>query len=715
MVEHARARSDPEEDLHLRKVTPGLLAKHATGRGTSKQRQCWAIDAATLQVPDGWGERRFKSKVTLTAHTGTALTGSNAALSKRAATADSSAAEFSMGVASPPPVNPVVFLCADNTVRLWQRRPNRGYRAKPNEYEGFWCSQRPKDSSRGGKGNGGGSAHIALSARATDRTELSLQLDSVPSCIARAKGPDAIAATWLHEDRTWSFEPRVVVGMSDGTIRSHQLTWDGEFYDFERGGDAKRGLFHEEGSAVLCCLRGSQSYMVSGGQDHAVVLSDQHRWAPLWRGRAHTEGVACLDFDPATNRFVSGGDDRRVLLWDVSVGASPVRELPRSEPVVSVAFSEGHPHLLSVAYADQTVRLWDMRRTPICLQEAVDQSKHSAGDGMGYDTAKYTAACFDSGTHSMICAGTHAVGWRIRPTRPTFWKRRWRHTVRVVLVFLRWYVRHRSGKPPSLTHDAPVLLVEYVPRLAKVLTLDVCGVVRLWEASPPSDDPLGNVCKGEYRTIDTDEPEQERVCAACVLPQEAGDSAGDLVTVTQSGKLAVHRMVEGVIATTHICSAPQDPDELARGAAKQPSWSGVPVEPLSVSYTPGLQGHIRGRPLCVLGRDGSLWLCAHQPSDDTRGSTVIPPPLQLIPPPPPRAPALASGLSGRRAAASGVEGAFVTAACSFDSKALGGGPLVLAGCRPRNKAGEALVRAFERGVANRPAVRPSQTLTCALT
>ena len=56
VVEHARARSDPEEDLHLRTVTPGLLAKHTTGRGTSKQRQCWAIDAATLQVPDGWGE-----------------------------------------------------------------------------------------------------------------------------------------------------------------------------------------------------------------------------------------------------------------------------------------------------------------------------------------------------------------------------------------------------------------------------------------------------------------------------------------------------------------------------------------------------------------------------------------------------------------------------------------------------------------------------------
>ena len=85
--------------------------------------------------------------------------------------------------------------------------------------------------------------------------------------------------------------------------------------------------------------------------------------------------------------------------------------------------------------------------------------------------------------------------------------------MRVVLVFLRWYVRHRSGKPPSLTHDAPVLLVEYVPRLAKVLTLDVCGVVRLWEASPPTNDPLGNVCKGEYRTIETDEPEQERVSA----------------------------------------------------------------------------------------------------------------------------------------------------------------------------------------------------------
>ena len=44
--------ADPEAELKFQGPSPGMLYKHAEPRGIGKHKQCWALDAATLQVRD---------------------------------------------------------------------------------------------------------------------------------------------------------------------------------------------------------------------------------------------------------------------------------------------------------------------------------------------------------------------------------------------------------------------------------------------------------------------------------------------------------------------------------------------------------------------------------------------------------------------------------------------------------------------------------------
>ncbi len=712
ILKRVKQTTTPEDELDYKSPMPGILNQRAQPRGLSKHRQCWVLDAATLQTPEGWSDRKFYRKVQRSSGTDStancktiSLTGMGAGRKKsiRIPASHSNAGSdgeqvLSMAVGGPPKINPVVFICADNTIRLWSRRPARGHGSRPGVLEGYWCKQRPGSANNKTK-------HVQLSERAKE-TELAVQLDCIPTCIARAK-PGALAATWLDVEGIWSYEPRVVIGASDGTIRNWQVSWDGEYYSFDKPPNADRGScvkFHD--SAVLTCLRATESYVVSGGQDCAVVLGDHHRWQPIWRANEHTEGVSCLDFDIKGKTFVSGGDDRLVALWDVSVGPKSIATLPKSydAPVVGVSFSDGHPYLLSVAYANQTVQLWDTRRTPICLQEAVDKSSHSAPT-TPTDTDKYTASCFDQTRHSMICAGTHAVSWRIRPKKPAQWSKFWQHRVRLVLVFLRWYVRHRKQQLPT-AHSAAVLLVEFVPKLDSIVTIDVTGVVRLWDvevATTAARDGGIRSYIAEFSVFGTrvegDTPPVERLTAALVLP------SGDLMTASQTGRLAVHSMTTSTIKsmtigvpTTVDCGTdvPYNADD--KGSK---GWDGVPCEVSDMSFTANLQGTLRNRPVLVLGRDGTVWLCPHEKIEDARGRTTLAKPLQLI-----QSAVATDSIAGLQldSGPDNLEDVpVVTTICAYETRTVGGGPVVLVGCRVRNKAGEAVIRAFERGAINRPA------------
>ena len=105
----------------------------------------------------------------------------------------------------------------------------------------------------------------------------------------------------------------------------------------------------------------SPSLMLSSGMDCACVLSDRHKWCPIWRGTGHKQNVAALGFEPTLQLAASGGKDRRICLWDVrTCGGRPTLVLPRFEPVIDVEFSRSHAHLLAAAYEDQTVRYVSM-------------------------------------------------------------------------------------------------------------------------------------------------------------------------------------------------------------------------------------------------------------------------------------------------------------------------------------------------------------------
>jgi hypothetical protein len=94
-----------------------------------------------------------------------------------------------------------------------------------------------------------------------------------------------------------------------------------------------------------------------------------------------------------------------------------------------------------------------------------------------FDSARYTSACFDHGTHRMLCVGSHATAWPVRPAKPANWIRFWRFKVRVMLAFIRWYIQHRrSGDLRA--HPSPVLLAERVPALGRLVTVDTHGLVR---------------------------------------------------------------------------------------------------------------------------------------------------------------------------------------------------------------------------------------------
>lgn len=719
ILDRVKENTMPEADLNFELPRPGILHQRAQPRGLSKHRQCWILDAATLQSPPGWADREFYRNPRSNAGKGSTANGGFSSLSgmggdkkksigvaaSRANAGTGGEQHFSMPVvAGPPKINPVVFICADNTIRLWSRRPAKGYQSARGELEGYWCKQRPE----AGKTTSG---HVRLSER-DKALDIACQLDCIPTCIARAK-PGAIAATWLNVEEIWSYVPRIVIGASDGTIRTWQVKWDGDYYSIEKPTHLEHSVAKFHDSAVLTCLRATESYILSGGQDCGVVLGDHHRWEPIWSAREHTEGVSCIDFDIMGKTFVSGGDDRLVALWDVSVGPKSVATLPKSygAPVVGVSFSDGHPHLLSVAYANQTVQLWDTRRTPICLQEAVDKSSHATSTA-STDTDKYTASCFDQASHSMICAGTHAVSWRIRPKKPTLWSKHWRHKVRLVLVFLRWYCRHRKKRMPT-THSAPVLLVEFVPKIDAMITLDVNGVIRLWDVDAAANlgtavDDGPQSCIAEFSAFGTriggDTPLVERLTAAIVLPCGAGNSAGDLMTASQTGKLAVHSMTASAIQSLTI-GVPQsigrDTDASFNAGDKGlEAWDGVPCEVSDMSFTSGLQGTMRNRPVLLLGHDGTVWLCPHQKILDARGRTTLAKPLQLIHS---SVPAHITSLTGP---GGGQEDTPVaTTVCAYETRNVGGGPhhVVLVGCRVRNKAGEAVIRAFERGSVNRPA------------
>lgn len=109
---------------------------------------------------------------------------------------------------------------------------------------------------------------------------------------------------------------------------------------------------------------GDADHILAGASNRTVyLLSAQHGILHEFAGE-HTDVVACIGADSAvTELFLSGGLDRRAILWDVANGIA-VRQFPRTSPVNACLLRPSPSPLVHVAAlgdAEGRVRLFDVR------------------------------------------------------------------------------------------------------------------------------------------------------------------------------------------------------------------------------------------------------------------------------------------------------------------------------------------------------------------
>lgn len=114
------------------------------------------------------------------------------------------------------------------------------------------------------------------------------------------------------------------------------------------------------------CVRffGDADHVIAGASDRTIyLLSAQNGILHEFAGE-HTDVVACVgSADSLTDIFLSGGLDRRGILWSVTTGEA-VRQFPRTSPVNACLFRPSPSHLTHVAAigdAEGRVRLFDIR------------------------------------------------------------------------------------------------------------------------------------------------------------------------------------------------------------------------------------------------------------------------------------------------------------------------------------------------------------------
>jgi len=101
-------------------------------------------------------------------------------------------------------------------------------------------------------------------------------------------------------------------------------------------------------------------YVLSGGQDRKLWLWDFNR-ATLRFVKGHSDIIGSVSFSSDGRYALSGSRDRKVLLWDVNQGQLIRLYTYRGHSgfVSSVSFSSDNRYALSAGY-DKTVRVWDI-------------------------------------------------------------------------------------------------------------------------------------------------------------------------------------------------------------------------------------------------------------------------------------------------------------------------------------------------------------------
>ena len=106
--------------------------------------------------------------------------------------------------------------------------------------------------------------------------------------------------------------------------------------------------------------------MASGGDDRRILLWDVSQAldrpfkAKTVMKATHESNVFCIDFDCKSQKLFSGGNDEKLLIHNLHSGE--IQDIfPHDEPVYCVCSHPESPELLTTACSDGRIQLIDLR------------------------------------------------------------------------------------------------------------------------------------------------------------------------------------------------------------------------------------------------------------------------------------------------------------------------------------------------------------------
>ena len=108
------------------------------------------------------------------------------------------------------------------------------------------------------------------------------------------------------------------------------------------------------------------TYLASGGDDRRILIwdvskaLDQRPKARKIMKATHESNIFCIDFDCGNRKLFSGGNDEKLLIHDLKTG-EVLDIYPHDEPVYCVCAHPESPELLTTACSDGRVQLIDLR------------------------------------------------------------------------------------------------------------------------------------------------------------------------------------------------------------------------------------------------------------------------------------------------------------------------------------------------------------------
>lgn len=106
-------------------------------------------------------------------------------------------------------------------------------------------------------------------------------------------------------------------------------------------------------------ISADSQYIVSAGDDRRIIVWNVSTGSLEREWTAHDKQIPTLALGPDGHTLASGSRDDSIRLWDLRTGALRETLIGHTDDVLSVRFSPGGKSLASASY-DHTVRLWDV-------------------------------------------------------------------------------------------------------------------------------------------------------------------------------------------------------------------------------------------------------------------------------------------------------------------------------------------------------------------